>query len=63
MKNEAVTQGQFENGMADLRSDLRSDMAQMKSELVRWMVGLFLGVLGLTALIVGTLVNALLLSN
>ena len=63
MENEAVTQGQFENGMADLRSNLRSDMAQLKSELVRWMVGLFLGVLGLTALIVGTLVNALLLSN
>ena len=59
MKNEAVTQGQFENGMATIRSD----MAQLKSELVRWMVGLFLGVLGLTALIVGTLVNALLLSN
>ncbi len=59
MKNEAVTQEQSENGMATIRSD----MAQMKSELVRWMVGLFLGVLGLTALIVGTLVNALLLSN
>lgn len=61
MANGAVTQEQFERGMADIKAEIRSDMKQLKADLVMWMVGLFIGVLGLTALIVGTLVNALLL--
>lgn len=46
-----VTKSYLDMRLAELRAELRAEMAQMKSELIQWMVGIMIVQTGATAVL------------